>query len=83
MRELAEETGLEVEVLSWVGRVERDAPDGGVYVIDDFVCAVRAGVLRAGDDADDARWVDAAELARLDLSPGLLEALTEWGCLPD
>jgi 8-oxo-dGTP diphosphatase len=83
VRELAEETGLDVEVLSWAGRVERAAPGGGVYVIDDFVCAVHGGTLRAGDDADDARWVSRAELAGLELSPGLLEALTGWGCLPD
>src|SRR4051794_20205753 len=40
VREVAEETGLAVQVLSFAGRVERDAPDGGVYVIDDFTCTV-------------------------------------------
>lgn len=82
VREVVEETGLDVEVLAWAGRVERAAPEGGVYVIDDFVCAVRGGTLQAGDDADDARWVTRDELVGLDLSPGLLEALTGWGCLP-
>lgn len=83
MREVAEETGLEVAVQRWVARVERDAPDGGVYVIDDFVCRPVGGVLRAGDDAADARWVTRGDLARLTLAPGLLGALTEWDLLPD
>ncbi|MGI8679485.1 MAG: NUDIX hydrolase [Jatrophihabitans sp.] len=85
VREVAEETGLAVEVLRFVGRVERDAPGGGVYVIDDFECRLRASAdqLRAGDDAAAARWVTRAELATLILVPGLLDALREWGVLPD
>ncbi len=79
VRELAEETGLSVTVVRWV---ERAAPDGSVYVIDDFACTLDGGTLRAGDDAADARWVSAAQLRELVLSPGLLECLTEWGCLP-
>jgi 8-oxo-dGTP diphosphatase len=82
VREVAEETGLEVVVERWAGRVERDAPDGGIYVIDDYVCRLVGGTLRADDDAADARWVNAAELGALELAPGLLGCLTEWGVLP-
>jgi ADP-ribose pyrophosphatase YjhB (NUDIX family) len=78
---VAEETGLAVRVTSWLGRVERDAPGGGTFVIDDYACEVVGGRLRAGDDATDARWVAADELAGLPLVPGLLEALTGWGVL--
>jgi ADP-ribose pyrophosphatase YjhB (NUDIX family) len=81
VREVAEETGLAVRVTSWLGRVERDAPGGGTFVIDDYACEVVGGRLRAGDDATDARWVAADELAGLPLVPGLLEALTGWGVL--
>jgi 8-oxo-dGTP diphosphatase len=81
VREVAEETGLAVTVLRWAGRVCRDAPGGGVYVIDDFVCAVDGGTLRAGDDAADAAWFGAGELAGVALVPGLLEALREWRLL--
>ena len=81
VREVAEETGLTVRVDAWVGRVERDAPGGGTYVIDDFACELVGGTLRAGDDATDARWFAAGELATLPLVPGLLEALTGWGVL--
>lgn len=89
-REVLEETGLDVVVGAWVGTVQRDAPDGRVYDIRDYACALMGGRLRAGDDASAARFVDRAglrELAdRLDgpggLSEGLLEALTAWGVLP-
>lgn len=87
VRELGEETGLVVEVVRFVGRVERDAPHGGVYLIDDFECRLRDDVLtsrlRAGDDAADARWVTRGELATLVLAPGLLDALATWKMLPD
>ena len=82
IRELAEETGLTVVVERFAGRVERAAPTGGSYVIDDFVCRAVGGVLRAGDDASDARWVTREELTSLELVPGLLDALTGWGLLP-
>ena len=82
-REVREETGLDVTVVRHAGRVERDAPDGSVYVIDDYVCRVTGGELAAGDDATDAAWVSRAELAALTLSPGLLAALAEWALLPD
>jgi 8-oxo-dGTP diphosphatase len=82
VREVAEETGLTVSVLRLAGRVERDGPDGTSYDIDDFVCAVVGGVLQAGDDADEARWVRRDELPALSLVPGLLDALTEWDLMP-
>jgi 8-oxo-dGTP diphosphatase len=82
VREVAEETGLRVRVIRHAGRVERDGPGDLVYLIDDFVCSVVGGELRAADDAADARWVSAGELESLPLAPGLLEALTEWSLLP-
>jgi hypothetical protein len=52
-------------------------------VIDDYLCEPISGVLRANDDASDARWVNLAELQTLGLSDGLLEALLAWGTVPD
>ena len=46
-REVSEETGLIVQVVRLAGRVRRAAPGGDVYVIDDFVCRVVDGTLRA------------------------------------
>ncbi len=82
VRETYEETGLEVTAGRLVGRVERPGPGGITYLIDDLACTVTGGTLRAGDDADDARWIGAAELAALPVTEGLLEVLTGWGVLP-
>jgi 8-oxo-dGTP diphosphatase len=82
VRETGEETGLIVTAGAVVGRVERPGPGGVTYVIDDVACTVTGGTLRAGDDADDARWVDAAGLAALPVTDGLVAALTHWDVLP-
>jgi 8-oxo-dGTP diphosphatase len=82
VREVAEETGLTVAVIRLAGSVERDGPGNVVFQIDDFVCSVVSGQLRAGDDARDARWCSRTELDSMLLTPGLLDALTEWGVLP-
>lgn len=62
--------------------MRRAGPDGVGYDIEDFVCSVAGGELRAGDDAAEVRWVSHAELASLDLVPGLVEALESWDALP-
>ncbi|WP_300010060.1 NUDIX domain-containing protein [Pseudonocardia sp.] len=77
VREMAEETGLRVEPGLLVGRVTREP-----YVIADYACRVLGGELRAGDDALDARWCDAAALRVLPLVDGLLATLTAWDALP-
>jgi ADP-ribose pyrophosphatase YjhB (NUDIX family) len=82
VREVAEETGLAVRPLRSAGRVERDGPAGIRYDIEDFVCALFGGELRAGDDAADARWVSAADLAALELAPQLHDWLAEHDLLP-
>jgi 8-oxo-dGTP diphosphatase len=82
VREVAEETGLNVEILRLAGRVELDGPTGRVYDVEDFVCSVVGGSLRAGDDADDARWVQRDELDGLDIVPDLLATLRRWDVFP-
>jgi 8-oxo-dGTP diphosphatase len=79
VREVHEETGLEVVPGQLAGAVDRPAPGGRVLVIRDYAATVAGGTLAAGDDADDARWFSMRELDRLPLSTGLLEALNEWG----
>ena len=81
VREMREETGLEIEAGQLIGRVRRPGPDGAVLDIRDYAATVAGGTLRAGDDAADARWVDASELASLPVTEGLLEALIRWGVL--
>jgi ADP-ribose pyrophosphatase YjhB (NUDIX family) len=77
VREMAEETGLVVQPGDLVGRVRR-----GRVEIADYRCRVVGGTLRAGDDAMDARWCDAATLLELPLVPLLLETLREWDAMP-
>jgi ADP-ribose pyrophosphatase YjhB (NUDIX family) len=80
-REMLEETGLTVEVGRLLGRVRRPFLDGAVIDIGDYAVTVTGGTLRPGDDAADARWVAAAELNSLEITEGLIEALTDWGVL--
>ena len=83
VRELAEETGLVVRVNRLAGRIHRPAPGGHRFVIDDFVCTMTGGELRAGDDAVEAGWFDRASFDRLNLVPDLAETLAGWSLLPD
>ena len=81
VREMFEETGLVVEVGPLIGRVQRPGLAGAVIDIADYAATVTGGTLRPGDDAADARWVNIADLARLEITEGLIEALTDWGVL--
>jgi 8-oxo-dGTP diphosphatase len=73
MREAREETGLLVEaeqVLEVVDSIVPD-PDGRMqyhFVLVDFFCRPQGGELQAGGDAVDARWVNASDLDRFQLT---------------
>jgi mutator protein MutT len=79
VREVREETGLEVTAGPLVGAVDRASPGGRVLAIRDYAASITGGTLAAGDDADDARWFSMRELHSLPLSTGLREALNDWG----
>ena len=81
VREIREETGFTVEAGHLVGTVRRPARGGAVFDIRDYTATVTGGMLRPGDDAADARWVDAIELESLPITDGLTETLTSWGVL--
>ncbi|WIX87884.1 NUDIX domain-containing protein [Amycolatopsis sp. DG1A-15b] len=82
VRELFEETGLDVIPGTLVGTARR-----GPYEIFDYACEVEGGVLTAGDDASEARWSDAADLAALEAAGELVEllyvTLRDWNALPE
>ena len=83
LREFAEETGLEGQLERHVGEVRRDAPDGSVYVIQDYlVRVIGSDSPTAGDDALDVDWFTVDALEDVDTSPGLLDALRGWGLIP-
>jgi ADP-ribose pyrophosphatase YjhB (NUDIX family) len=84
VREVAEETGLEVvvdDLLGWVERVDDDEH----FVILDFTVTVMDpdATLRPGDDATEAAWVAWSSLADYRLVPGLVEFLVDVGVIPD
>jgi 8-oxo-dGTP diphosphatase len=64
-REIAEETGLEVEPIELVELLDRIHREGEKvryhYVIADYLCRMTGGQLRAASDADAVRWVERAE----------------------
>src|SRR5882724_7170629 len=57
VREVAEETGLQVSCGALVGSVERPGLAGAVLDIRDYAATVTGGELSADDDAGDARWI--------------------------
>ena len=84
VRELAEETGLEVVCDDLVGWVERIG-EGYHFVILDFMVTVLDGpdtVPQAGADAAEAAWVPLDEVSHLRLTEALAEFLHEHGIVP-
>ena len=81
VREVREETGLEVEPVELVellDRIHKVSGDEGErvryhYVIADYLCRVTGGELRAASDAEAARWVEREEWNRQDSSLGALQ----------
>ena len=86
VREVREETGLDVEVIgAAIGGVDLSLPLGGVAAVVDFLCRPAADAdldaVRAGDDAADIGWFTPAEVRLLDCSSGLVDTLDDWGFL--
>jgi 8-oxo-dGTP diphosphatase len=81
VREILEETGLEVSCGPLLGAVKRPG-----LVIRDYQAFVTGGTLSAGDDAAAVRWVTPDQLAALDaageLTAGLVATLRSWSVVP-
>jgi ADP-ribose pyrophosphatase YjhB (NUDIX family) len=82
VREILEETGLRVECRDLLGTVELPGLGGAVIEVSDYRAVVTGGDLAPGDDAEDARWVGAAEFDALPLTSGLAGYLAAWDALP-
>jgi ADP-ribose pyrophosphatase YjhB (NUDIX family) len=85
VREVLEETGLEVVVDHFLGWVERigDHPDTYHFVILDFAVTPldTDATLVPGDDTAEAAWIPLADVADLDLVDGLFEFLHDVGII--
>ncbi|HZV26654.1 MAG TPA: NUDIX domain-containing protein [Acidothermaceae bacterium] len=81
VREMAEETGLTVEVGELVGEVVRPGPNEVTYRIQDFRVTPVGDDAVAGDDALDVEWVPLADVAKRQLSAGLLGTLRQWAVI--
>lgn len=83
MREVREETGLDVEILSEgrvLNRVTRDEWERIQfhYVLIDFVCRPVGGALQAASDISEARWVPLSEVSSLSpMTSGTAEFILE------
>ena len=82
IREMLEETGLEVEVgpvIEVFDRIMHDA-DGRVqyhYVLVDYVCRPVGGTLAAASDVADVAWVEAAALGEFHLTDKAMTVIAQ------
>ena len=76
VREVKEETGLDIVTGEEVWRVMVELSEGTHYDVHALEGVVTGGVLLAGDDAADAKWFSKEKLPHLSLTPHLLEFLT-------
>jgi 8-oxo-dGTP diphosphatase len=79
-REVHEETGLLVELLSRFDifeRIMRDAEGRAEYhyVLVDYICRVVGGAPCAGDDVSRLKWVKRPDLGNYKLTEGTLQAI--------
>ncbi|MBD3896440.1 NUDIX domain-containing protein [Halomonas sp. ML-15] len=81
-REAFEETGLHVDVGQRLWTAQLALDDDLVYELHDFAAIPTGGVLQAGDDAADVRWVPASQLGSLPMVPELLDHLRAAGLAP-
>jgi 8-oxo-dGTP diphosphatase len=80
VREVREETGLEITADSIATVFERIIPDSAGtceyhYVLVDFHCTVGGGTLHPGTDSSRAEWVDLDALGSLRMTEGTREVI--------
>ena len=79
-REVREETGLAVEILSRFDifeRIMRDAEGRAEYhyVLVDYICRAAGGNLHPGDDVSRVEWVPCTRMRDYKVTPGTIEAV--------
>ena len=79
VREVVEETGLQVNCGPFIGFAQRIDSDSHYVILDFWATPISDQPLRAGDDAAEAAWVPLSGLIDVDLVDGMLDFLTEHG----
>lgn len=80
VREVAEETGLQITVSELLGIFE--VPGDPHYVILDYLATVTdPTAISAAGDADEARWVPLNAVKDLPCTPRFIETMASWGIL--
>jgi len=79
VREVFEETGLEVRIIRKLGVLNLSMETRYRYEIHEFLAEPLAGALSAGDDAADIGWFSAQEMTQLELTQDLIHHLTDYG----
>ena len=76
-REVAEETGLKIEIIGLAGwrEVVPGADGGGHYLIMSFAARWTDGEVTLNDELDDFRWLAPDEIGELKLTVGLTEVI--------
>ena len=82
VREVAEETGIEVVCGELVGWAELPGPGHHFVILDFLATPLEITEPVAGTDAADARWVPLVDVADLDLVDGLARFLSEHRVIP-
>jgi ADP-ribose pyrophosphatase YjhB (NUDIX family) len=77
VREVQEETALEVVAGDYIGYVEIFGDDSHFVVHDFYATAFDAEVVVAGDDAAEAAWFELHAVPEMNLSAGLAEFLAD------
>ena len=76
-REMREELSVEVEPKELMAIVEI-IKEGFHYVILDFMCTIKSGVIKPGSDAEDAKFFSLDELREVFTSPTTLDMLERY-----
>jgi 8-oxo-dGTP diphosphatase len=76
VREVREETCLDVAVGPVIEVVDRIRPDGAGrieyhYVIVDYLCRVQGGTAACASDAEAVEWIERTDLVRYSITPGV------------
>jgi ADP-ribose pyrophosphatase YjhB (NUDIX family) len=82
LREVREETGLEVEVVELLEVFERIMPDAAGkaeyhYVLMDYICRPVGGALCAADDASQVAWFGPEGIGGLRITEGTPEVIAK------